>query len=79
MNWIKNLVVSQVAKLIAPKFIKDKLGALLVLLGGYLVNSNIATVEQAQALSEVVLPILTNAVIIAVGLLLNISATEKGK
>ena len=74
MNWLKSWLV----KLIAPKFIKDKLGQLLSVLGGYLIAQNVATVAEAQALSEVLLPILVNVVTLIAGLALNISATEKG-
>jgi len=75
MNWLKSWLV----KLIAPKFIKDKVGQLLSVLGGYLIAQNVATVAEAQALSEVLLPILVNVVTLIAGLALNISATEKGK
>lgn len=75
MNWIKGWLI----KLIAPKFIKDKVGQLLGILSGYLVAQNVASVAEAQALSEVLLPILVNVVTIVAGLALNISATEKAK
>lgn len=75
MNWIKGWLV----KLLGPKFIRDKLAVALAALGGYLVSKNVASAEQAQALTETLLPILSNAAVIVLGLILSINSTEKGK
>ena len=75
MNWLKTWLV----KLLGPKFIRDKVAHLLTLLAGLLVSYNLATVEQAQALSDVLLPILTNAFLIAISIGLSIDATEKAE
>lgn len=73
MTWLKSWLV----KLIAPKFIKDKIGQLLGILSGYLLAQNVATPEQVRTLEEAFLPILVNVVTLIAGLALNISATEK--
>ena len=75
MSWIKGWLL----KLLGPKFIRDKLAVVLAALGGYLVSKDLASVEQAKELTEVLLPILTNGALFIVGLILSIQSTEKGK
>jgi hypothetical protein len=75
MSWIKNWVV----KLLGPKFIRDKVAHLLTLLNGVLVSHNIASVDQAQTLSDAAAPVLVNLALLAVSMVLSIQSTNSGK
>lgn len=75
MSWVKGWLV----KLLGPKFIRDKVAHLLTLLNGVLVSHNIATVDQAQTLSDAASPVIVNLVLLAVSMILSIQSTSQGK